>query len=159
MGEQNTEIDDDQRVCRSTNNYEDQYDLSAALFDNKVYTLRIELSCAKQESSDYGTAYDEPSSDNSCKQASYVDVWIDFNNDGDFDDIGERVSSTDRYNGDNRQPQRDLRLSIPAIDGRNTVAGQHRMRVILSHDDRSRGACQNSGSGEARDYSVRIIQK
>jgi len=159
IGEQYSKIDDDSRVCSSTNNYDDQHDLSVTLFDNKIYTLRIELSCAKQESSDYGNSYDDTPSDDSCKQASYLHIWIDFNDDGVFDENREQVSSTDRYNGDNRQSQRDLSISIPPIDGRQTVAGQHRMRVILNHDDRSRGACHNSGTGEARDYTVNIIQK
>lgn len=158
VGEQNSQINDDERLCSSTNNYRDQHDLTVTLFGSTVYSLRIELTCAKQESSDYGNAYDDTSSDSSCKQGSYVDVWIDFNDDNLFDDSRERVSSIDRYNGDNQQPERTLLINIPAIDGRNILAGRHRMRIVLNHNERNRGPCQNTGSGEARDYIVQIIQ-
>lgn len=157
-GERGSQIEDRERVCSSTNNYDDQRDLTVTLFDDTSYSLRIDLACAKQES-DYGSAYDEPSSDSSCKQASYVDVWVDFNDDNVFDDARERLTSIDRSSSDSRQAQRTLTMYIPAIDGRYYLAGQHRMRIVLNHKEPSRGPCQNGGFGEARDYTIQVVPK
>ncbi|CAF4859580.1 unnamed protein product, partial [Rotaria magnacalcarata] len=53
----------------------------------------------------------------------------------------------------------DLRINIPQIDNRYFLSGQHRMRIVLTQDERNRRPCQSSGYGEVRDYTVQIIQK
>lgn len=158
-GEQNTGLDDTTKQCSATNNYNDRRDLAVTLFDNTAYTLQIELFCAQQWGS--GNSYDSGSSffDATCNHKSYVDVWIDFNNDGVFDEYNERLSTTDRYDDDEYKTRYDISINIPQIDGRTNVDGQHQMRVILTQDGQNRKPCYNSGYGEARDYTVHIRSK
>ncbi|CAF1636624.1 unnamed protein product, partial [Didymodactylos carnosus] len=159
FGEQNTQIDDSTKQCSSTNNYSDRRDLVVTLFDNMAYTLHIELFCVQQ--GDYENSYNRDSSlfDTICNRAHYLDVWIDFNNDDIFDESKERMSPTDRYRDDNHKTQYDLHINIPKIDGGYYLDGQRRMRIILTQDEQNRRSCYNSGYGEARDYTVRIIAK
>ncbi|CAF5125424.1 unnamed protein product, partial [Rotaria sp. Silwood1] len=158
LGEQNTEIRDDMKQCSSTNNYRDRSDLTVTLFDNTAYTLHIELSCVQQ--SGYGSTYSQDPSvfGRNCRDSRYLGMWIDFNNDGTFDDNAERLIPNNWYRDDPRMTQNDISFTIPQIDGRYNVGGQHRMRVILTQDARNRKACQNTGYGEVRDYTVQIIQ-
>lgn len=158
-GEQNTEIDDTTKQCGATNNYNDRRELAVTLFDNTAYTLQIELFCAQQWGS--GNSYDSDSSfsDATCNHKNYLDVWIDYNNDGVFDEYNERISTTDRYDDNNYKTRYDLSINIPQIDGRTNVDGQHQMRVILTQDEQNRKPCYISGYGEARDYTVQIRSK
>ncbi|CAF4364378.1 unnamed protein product, partial [Rotaria sordida] len=55
--------------------------------------------------------------------------------------------------------QSDISFTIPQIDGRYYVGGQHRVRIVLVQDTRNRKPCQNTGYGEVRDYTVNIIRK
>lgn len=80
-------------------------------------------------------------------------VWIDYNKDGDFDDVGERVLMTPAkvspWTGS---------ITIPAT----AAAGQTRMRVRL-HDSSSLYSpnstpCGNSGYGQVEDYTLNIGQ-
>lgn len=77
------------------------------------------------------------------------EVFIDFNNDGDFQDAGEQVYST---TGD--IPNIDVDIHIP-ING--TYLGKRRMRVFLQYNALS-GPCQagNMGYGEYEDYLLDI---
>jgi len=159
LGEQNTQIDDTTKLCSSTNNYNDRGDLVIALFDNMVYTLHIELFCTQQWG--YENSYKQDSSlfDTVCIHEHYLDVWIDFNNDGIFDESNERISPNDRYKDDNHRTQYDLRINIPKIDDRNYLDGHLRMRIVLTQHEHNRRPCYNSGYGEARDYTVQLIPK
>jgi hypothetical protein len=159
FGEQSTRITDETKQCSATNNYHDQRNLAATLFDNMVYTINVELFCVQQWG--YGNSYnrDEYLFETICNRAHYLDAWIDFNNDGVFDESKERMTSSNRYKDDSRKDQYDLRITIPKIDGRSYLAGQHRMRIILTQDEQDRKPCYNSGYGEARDYTVQITPK
>jgi hypothetical protein len=109
----------------------------------------------------YENSYNQDASlfETRCNHAYYLDVWIDFNNDGTFDETQERMASTDWYKDSRRGTQYDLSITIPRIDGRNYLDGQHRMRIILTQDERYRKPCYNTGRGEARDYTVQIVPK
>ncbi|CAF3946929.1 unnamed protein product, partial [Rotaria sp. Silwood1] len=76
-----------------------------------------------------------------------------------FDDNTEQIVPNSWYRDDPHMIQSDISLTIPQIDGRYYVGGQHRMRIVLVQDARNRKTCQNSGYGEVRDYTVNIIQK
>ncbi|CAF1056861.1 unnamed protein product [Rotaria sordida] len=158
-GEQNTQIRDETKQCSSTNNYNDRSDLTVTLFDNTAYTLHVELSCVQQ--SGYGNTYsqDPYEFETNCRNARYLGVWIDFNNDGTFDDNTERIVPNNWHRDDPRTTRNDISFTVPQIDGRYNVGGQHRMRVVLVQDERYRQPCQNTGYGEVRDYTVQIIQK
>ena len=160
VGERNTQIRDDTRKCSNVDNYDDRSDQVATLYENTVYTLRIELYCVQQQYG-YDNSYYQDSSlfETTCQNAHYLDVWVDFNNDGVFDESRERLVSSDRYTDGRRTSQYDLSITIPQVDGRNNLDGNHRMRVILTQDARYRKPCQNTGYGEARDYTVQIVRK
>ncbi|CAF5053368.1 unnamed protein product, partial [Rotaria sp. Silwood1] len=79
--------------------------------------------------------------------------------DGTFDDNTEQIVPNSWYRDDPHMTQSDISLTIPQIDGRYYVGGQHRMRIVLVQDARNRKACQNSDYGEVRDYTVNIIPK
>ncbi|CAF1485010.1 unnamed protein product, partial [Rotaria sordida] len=158
-GEQNTQIRDETRKCSSTNNYNDQSNLAVTLFDNTFYTLRIALSCVQQ--SDYDNTYNQDpyAFETYCRDTRYLGMWIDFNNDGTFDDNTERIIPNHWYTDDPHMTQSDISFTIPQIDGRYYVGGQHRARIVLVQDTRNRKPCQNNGYGEVRDYTVNIIRK
>ena len=158
-GEQRTQINDEMKKCSSTNNYNDRSNTVVTLFDNMVYTLRIQLYCVQQYG--YENLYNrDPSSiETSCNNIYYVDVWIDFNSDGIFDQSKEQILSRNRYEDNRRATEYELSIAIPKIDGRNYLNGQHRMRIVLTSDKQNRKPCQNTGYGEARDYTVQIIPK
>jgi hypothetical protein len=159
FGEQGSQIRDEMKKCTSMNNYNDRNDLVVSLFDNMVYTLRIELYCVQQRRDENSYNQDSSFFETTCSRTQYLDVWIDFNNDGIFDDSKERMFSSDWYGNDRRKTEYDLNIVIPKIDGRNYLNGQHRMRIILTQDERTRKSCYNTGYGEARDYTVQIISK
>ncbi len=76
-------------------------------------------------------------------------VWIDWNNDTDFDDAGENVLST-------------TYLSTPATLGNVTIplgqaTGNYRMRIRNAYLSNPAPACGSFGYGEAEDYTVRVL--
>ncbi|CAF1553568.1 unnamed protein product, partial [Rotaria sordida] len=150
-GEQNTQIRDETRKCSSTNNYNDQSNLAVTLFDNTVYTVHIALSCVQQ--SGYGNTYSQDPYvfETYCRDSRYIGMWIDFNNDGTFDDNTERLVPNHSHRDDPHMTQSDISFMIAQIDGRYYVGGQHRMRIVLVQDARNRKGCQNNGYGEVRD--------
>ena len=151
-GEQNTQIYDDLKQCDSANNYNDRSNFIARLYGSNVYTLRVELYCVQQD-------FRNPYNQNQCNLPHFLDAWIDYNNDGTFDEGGERVHSSSWYEDNNRATEYDIQITVPAVDGYNRVDGQHRMRIVLTSDERNRKACGNSGYGEVRDYTVQITPR
>lgn len=73
-------------------------------------------------------------------------VWIDFNNDGDFDDEGEYVV---RSSG-----KSTIYGSIPVPA--SAVLGETRMRVAMNFEAYP-NACDPFGYGEVEDYTVNIV--
>jgi hypothetical protein len=124
-----------------------------------VYIIRIELYCVQQYGD--GNSYNQDSSlfETSCNHVRYLDVWIDLNNDGIFDESREHMFSSNWYVGGHHTTDYNLSIVIPKIDGRNYLEGQHRMRIVLTSDERNRKPCHNTGYGEVRDYTVQIISK
>ena len=49
LGAQGTQIFDEMKKCNSVDNYHDRTNVIAALFDNTVYTLHIELYCVESQ--------------------------------------------------------------------------------------------------------------
>jgi len=81
------------------------------------------------------------------KSCGYA-IWIDFNQDGDFDDTGENVASglpDDSY-------PRTGSFSIHS----SAIAGNTRMRVSLERNG-TPTSCQSIGTGEVEDYTVNIV--
>ena len=158
-GEQGTQIDDQTQQCSPTNNYRDQQDLAVTLFDDTSYTLRIELFCVQRWGYDNSFSRDPSLFETICTRGQFIDVWVDFDNDGMFNEVNERLTAVDTYRGANRRAQHDIRIDIPRIGGRSFSGGQHRLRIVLSQDERNRRPCYSNGYGEARDFLVQIIPK
>lgn len=157
FGAQGTQIRDVMKQCNSVNNYHDRTNLVATLFDNTAYTLRIEVNCVLPVGYDNSYGQDASLYGSNCNHAQYLGVWIDLNNDGVFDETNERIVPSNRYEDGQRTNQYDLNIAIPKVDGRTYLSEQHRMRIVLSQDDRSRKPCYSTGYGEARDYTVQIL--
>lgn len=152
-------IHDDIRRCSSMNNYEDRSHLVVKLFDNTNYMLRIQLYCV--ESSDYGSSYGQNPYlvNTNCNVPHYIDVWIDLNNDGHFDESKERFIQNDQRNGGYIDREYDLSFAISQIDAENYRDGPHRMRIVMTTEETNRKPCYSTGHGEVRDYTVDIIRK
>jgi len=73
-------------------------------------------------------------------------VWVDWNNDFDFDDNGERIINT----GSLTSPATLGDVAVPV----NTPVGTYRMRVRNAHIGSPVPACGEQGSGEAEDYTL-----
>jgi Zn-dependent metalloprotease len=87
------------------------------------------------------------SSDHASNYASYGrywKVWIDYNDDGDFEDPGEEVYS----NSSSSQQVNNAVINIPP-----TATGTVRLRVSLSHQSNF-GPCSIFSYGEVEDYSI-----
>ena len=83
-------------------------------------------------------------------------IWIDFNDDGEFNETDEFVYHT--YPDDQGQFQHieTDNFNLPP----NTPLGEHRMRVRCSYDIfefEGYQACDGVGSGETHDYMVNIV--
>ncbi len=84
----------------------------------------------------------------------HISVWIDYNRNGQFDDVGEQILSGISLAG---APQ-----SIPqAVSGTVTIpdnarVGKTRMRVVMQQGQYAE-ACTNFEFGEVEDYTVNIL--
>jgi PKD repeat protein len=80
----------------------------------------------------------------------YSNAWIDYNNDGDFDDAGEKLSAG-ATNGSSGYVH-TINFTVPC----NVTAGTTRMRVIVKES----GAANPCGTytwGETEDYTVNLL--
>ena len=75
-------------------------------------------------------------------------IWIDWNNDFDFDDSGEKVYGSGNYFSANTGS-----FIVPA----NAIVGNHRMRIRAHFTDTNPMACGSIGSGETEDYNFAVI--
>ena len=78
-----------------------------------------------------------------------IAAWIDWNNDGDFNDNGEQVAYVIVANGWSNV----FNFTVP----NSATAGVHRMRVRISYQpDANIGSCGTSTAGEVEDYKIII---
>ncbi|MCK5605943.1 putative metal-binding motif-containing protein, partial [Candidatus Pacearchaeota archaeon] len=80
----------------------------------------------------------------------YVKAWIDFNQDGDFDDPGEEIDMGSQTVSDTAIFTTDF--AVPA----GALAGNTRMRVILRYEN-APVACGTYSWGETEDYAINIV--
>ncbi len=114
-----------------THAYEDYTDISTVVQRGQSYDLSINLNTIGN-------------------YTYYSKVWIDWNQDGDFDDAGEEYdlgSTTNNSNGPTSNSP--LSVTIPA----NAVTGKTRMRVSDKYDAYAT-ACETGFYGEVEDYTV-----
>src|SRR5690606_29437213 len=98
-----------------------------------------------------GQSYTVEINTNYSSGAEYASIWIDFNNDGTFDDTTEKLLT-------DLSLDQDPSFSTGTIDIPITAApGIKRMRVRVVWNGSGFDACSNEGYGEAHDYSVNIL--
>ncbi|MFT6706851.1 MAG: cephalosporin-C deacetylase-like acetyl esterase [Flavobacteriales bacterium] len=88
----------------------------------------------------------------------YVQVWIDFNQDFDFNDPGELVLQEVLISGSPNYPPTaspfiDRPIAIPA----SALSGSTRMRISMSRNTYAT-ACENFVEGEVEDYTLDISE-
>ncbi|HZF99906.1 MAG TPA: GEVED domain-containing protein, partial [Chitinophagales bacterium] len=76
-------------------------------------------------------------------------IWIDYNQDGDFDDAGEQVASTNNLANNTSI---GLQFTVPST----AVPGATRMRVLGVVVYVTAGPCDTYAYGEAEDYRVTV---
>ena len=75
-------------------------------------------------------------------------IWVDWNNDLDFDDAGEKVYGSGGYNASNTG-----NFTVPA----SASVGSHRMRIRANLSDTNPQACGSITNGETEDYTFTVI--
>jgi hypothetical protein len=150
-GEHRTQIRDDPSARAVLGDDSRNQHLSITLHEDTVYLLRIQLDCSQQRIRD--------SYEMNCNLMYDVNVWIDLNDDGQFDDSENAVPF--RWPLDSYTPQGvyDLQLVVPILDGRRTKTGSHRMRLVAALNDQYRRKCANTEYRETRDYTITIVPR
>ena len=117
---------------------------SAASYDDKTALTPVDLMQSIAYPIQLNTGYGSPASER-------ASVWIDFNNDGTFDDTTEKLltdlplAQTPSFATGN--------ITIPV----NATTGIRRMRVRVVWSTTGVNACANASFGEVHDYRVNIL--
>ncbi|MGB1295522.1 MAG: GEVED domain-containing protein, partial [Flavobacteriales bacterium] len=126
----NIELSDLSHSSGPSEGYSDFTNQSASVNKGNNYTINISPQWS-------GNVYEE----------NYA-VWIDYNQDGDFDDNGEKVWQT-------TQATNDTLISGQFLIPNDALIGNTRMRVVMSFNQIN-SYCGNIQYGEAEDYSIII---
>lgn len=145
VGQQGTEIRDE---TSKNDDSENLPSTNVTLYESSVNILRIQLDCGQQNDDDY-----------SCSRVYQIHALIDLNDNGKFDEVENRIHHRSLIHSEKAQGTYDLEISIPLIDGTNTKAGSHRMRLSLMPTEEYRKKCGKTDYSETRQYKVNIIQK
>ncbi|CAF5168138.1 unnamed protein product, partial [Rotaria sp. Silwood1] len=141
-GEKGTHIRDDTPINTVIKPEQNRHHMAVTLFENTIYRIRIQLDCDQRSS--------RAPFKIQCNLAYDVNVYIDLNNDGRFDESESRTP--------NRWPLRstmtlgiyDLEIPIPSIDRVTTRDGSHIMRVVVKASDEYVTLCGRSDYSETR---------
>lgn len=83
----------------------------------------------------------------------YTNIWIDWNNDGDFDDVGEEYDMGSAYNEtDGATSNSPLAITVPLT----AIIGSTTMRVATKWASYP-SSCDAGFDGEVEDYTINII--
>ena len=97
---------------------------------------------------DAGNSYDITVSNGNTYSTDDLGVWIDWNQDEDFDDPGENVVCESSNGG-----QGTYSIAVPA----DALGGQTRMRIRIKYYDTDCGSpCGTTNYGEVEDYTVNV---
>ncbi len=75
-------------------------------------------------------------------------IWVDWNNDLDFDDPGEKVYASGNYNTSNTGS-----FTVPG----SAAVGNHRMRIRANYYDTNPQVCGSITNGETEDYTFTVL--
>ncbi|CAF1360183.1 unnamed protein product, partial [Rotaria sordida] len=119
-GEKGTEIRDD----KPTNtNFLNQHHMAVTLFEHTVYLLRIQLDCSSQLRTELTAT--------GCNLAQDVNVWIDLNDDGKFDESESGTPYRWPVTSYMAEGIYDIQIYVPLLDSRNIRNGPHKMRISV----------------------------
>lgn len=84
----------------------------------------------------------------------YIKIWIDYNNDGDFIDVGEEIYSLTGESSSNSSTSRSFNFTVPS----GAATATPRMRVAIKHNSGA-PTPQDLGyqNGEVEDYNINIL--
>ncbi|CAF3859797.1 unnamed protein product [Adineta steineri] len=150
-GEVGTEIRDDKVYNALRNTNQNQHHMAVTLYEHTVYLLRIQLDCSSQLKTEL--------TDTGCNLAQDVNVWVDWNDDGNFDT--SEIGAPHRWPVTSYMPQGvyDIQLSIPLIDERYITNRSHRMRIMVTPNEQYQRTCGSTEYSETREYYVNIISR
>ena len=150
-GERGTQIRDDMPTNALINDSQNQHHMAVTLYESTVYLLRIRLDCSWQLNSDLF--------DNGCNLAQDVNVWIDLNDDGEFDESEIRAPHRWPVTSYMADGIYDLQISIPEIDDKYIKTGRHRMRLVVMPSENYRRICGHADYNETREYTINIVPR
>jgi hypothetical protein len=150
-GEQGTHIRDDISTNTLMSENQNRHHLAVTLNENTNYRLRIQLKCNQHLRGD--------SFENDCNLAQDVNVWIDLNNDGRFDEAESRVPHRWPLLSSISLGIYDFEIHIPVIDRQIIQSGPHRMRVVVKSSEEYRRKCGATDYSETREYTINIISR
>src|SRR5699024_4326525 len=85
----------------------------------------------------------------SSSTSMYYNVWIDLNQNGNFEDAGEHIASSDAYTA----PPFTGTFEVPE----DMEEGSYRIRIRSSWLGGSLDPCEDNGDGETEDYTLQVI--
>ena len=150
-GEHETFIRDDASTNTAISGYNSRDKTAVTLFGDTIYLIRVRLDCPSPNGGD--------SLEIDCNLAHHVNVWIDLNDDGKYDESESRVHHRATIDEESPGHGYDLQIIIPVIDGTYTKAGQHRMRLGVMRSEAYRRNCGDAGHSDTREYTVNIIPR
>lgn len=151
-GELGTHIRDDTALKTIVRETQNRHHLGVTLYENTIYRIRIQLDC--DQSSSRSTYHQR------CNLAQDVNVLIDFNNDGVFDDSESRVPDRWPLHTSAGLGIYDLDIAIPVIGDHGLRGGNHRMRIVVKSSYEYIDKCGSSSEyQESREYSVNVISR
>ncbi len=119
-------------LAAGCNTYTDKTDQIIEVSPGKKFDIEVNTAnCAEQKSKTYG-------------------IFIDWNIDGDFDDIGEKMAESPSLSTINSF-KNNIVVPQNAIPGNNT-----RLRLVTTETSEAKG-CQTNSKGESIDFLVSII--
>jgi len=150
-GERGTQIRDDIYKNTLINDSHNRHHMSVTIYENTIYLMRIQLDCSWQLNSDLF--------EKGCNLAQDVNVWIDINNDGIFDQ--SEVRAPHRWPVTSYMPEGiyDIQISIPAIDDTYTRSRRHQMQIVVMQNENYRRICGYNDYNETREYTINIIPR
>ena len=148
-GESGTQIRDDLPTKNLINQYDNRHHMSVTIYEHTVYILRVQLDCPTQLSTDL--------SPTGCYLAQDVNVYIDLNDDGRFDQSEVGAPYHWPLTSYMAEGVYDLQIYVPKIDERYMRSGRHRMRLVVMPSETYRRNCGRDEYEETREYIVNIL--
>lgn len=149
-GEQESYIRDETQTDEIPEDNQYRQQQTVTLYDDTTYRLHVQVDCNGQ--------WARGGNDYACDLSQDVNLWIDFNDQG-FNGVENQVSLRPWTGSNTQGGAYDLELRIPAIDGRNTKSGSHRMRISLVPTEKYRRECGVVDLNEVREYTANIVPK